>query len=289
MALYNVDVGGRMGELLLCNESIAAMPYYIEGISLNLYSIEEMCYYISNNTFLIERDFMCEELCTWIANEAKLPTLAEKLRDILRAEGLLSDFVLQILQASGYCSMQEMQEIIFTIRQMEEKSDFECNKIRADKLLENEKYLSSIYEYKRLLDQDGIENENAILVGNIWHNLGTAYARLFLFEEAIKCYKKAYKLNEKTESIRECLLAYRCMHDEAGFINCAAENHIDDMGMIEIKNELSIASRNEETKMFEDRLEAIAMISENNKTEYQHAINKIILSWKEDYRRISRV
>ena len=45
-----------MGELLLCKESIAAMPYYIEGISLNVYSMEELCYFIQNNTYLIERD-----------------------------------------------------------------------------------------------------------------------------------------------------------------------------------------------------------------------------------------
>lgn len=35
-----------MGELLLCNEAIAAMPYYIEGVSINVYSIEELNYYI---------------------------------------------------------------------------------------------------------------------------------------------------------------------------------------------------------------------------------------------------
>ena len=31
-----------MGELLLCNEAIAAMPYYIEGVAINVYSIEEL-------------------------------------------------------------------------------------------------------------------------------------------------------------------------------------------------------------------------------------------------------
>ena len=33
-----------MGELLLCNEAIAAMPYYIEGVSINVYSIEAVSY-----------------------------------------------------------------------------------------------------------------------------------------------------------------------------------------------------------------------------------------------------
>ena len=53
-----------MGELLLCNEDIAAMPYYIEGVSINVYSIEELNYYIINNTYLLDDDFMSLELCT---------------------------------------------------------------------------------------------------------------------------------------------------------------------------------------------------------------------------------
>lgn len=38
-----------MGELILCSHPIAAMPYYIDNISLNVYSLEELCYYIENH------------------------------------------------------------------------------------------------------------------------------------------------------------------------------------------------------------------------------------------------
>ena len=55
-----------MGELILCSHPIAAMPYYIDNISLNVYSLEELCYYIENHLYLIEADFMSEELCLWI-------------------------------------------------------------------------------------------------------------------------------------------------------------------------------------------------------------------------------
>lgn len=278
-----------MGELILCSEPIAAMPYYLEGVSLNIYSLEELSYYIMHNTYLIERDFMNEELCTWIAREARQIKLAERLRDIMHGNRSLSDFVFEIIKTCGYCTMAEMQEVILEIRQLEEKSDFECNKIRADKLMENEKYLSSIYEYKRLLDSEEAKNENAMLVGNIWHNLGTAYARLFLFEEASKCYQKAYSLNEKLESLREWLMTYRCMKDEEGFMKVARDNLLDDTYITEVKNELSLASRNQNTVDFEEKLEAIAMLADRDMAQHAREINKIILAWKEDYRRINRV
>ena len=259
-----------MGELLYCHEPIAALPYYVEGIGMNLYSMEE--------------------LCTWVEKQMGLYKLAEQLRDIMRGKGLLSDFVLAILEQNGYCTMKEMQQIVLTIRQMEEKSDFECNKIRADQLMEKEKYLAGIYEYKRLLDSTDAKEASALLRGNIWHNLGTAYARLFLFEEAAKCYEEAYRLNESRESLRECLLCFRCMHDETGFMRKAMEHNIDDMGMQEIKNELSLASKSEALLQFEEQLEKLAEAKEGTeKTLAKNEISDIIFRWKEEYRRSCRV
>ena len=51
-----------MGELLICHEPIASLPYFIEGIGQNIYSMEELCYYITGNTYLLDQSFMSEEL-----------------------------------------------------------------------------------------------------------------------------------------------------------------------------------------------------------------------------------
>lgn len=279
-----------MGEILLCNEPIAALPYYIEGVSWNVYSLEEFCYYIENNTYLLEKDIMTEELCTWIGKEVKNLKLAEKLRDIMRMDGRLSDFVQEILVESGYCPKETMTEILRVIRDMEEKSDYECNKVRADRLLEKQKYLSSIYEYKRLLEADEAGEQPKELLGNIWHNLGTAYARLYLFGEAIHCYENAYELNKNQESLKECLMAHRCLHDEVGFGLAAQEYHVPEEVLENIRQEITLASQGEGTRGFEDKLEAIAMMnSHGQRQEYQKAIANIIYNWKEEYRRICRI
>lgn len=111
----------------------------------------------------------------------------------------------------------------FAVRQMEQKSDFERDKIRADQLMEKEKYLAAIYRYKHLLDEADMKETSEVLRGNLWHNLGTAYARLFLFEEAGRCFEKAYALNKQKESLRECLMCCRCRHDEEAFAEIAKD------------------------------------------------------------------
>ena len=279
-----------MGELLLCQEPVTSFPYYIEGVSVNIYSMEELCYYISNNIYLLEKSFMCEELCAWVEKELHNPSLAERLRALLREDGRLSEFVLAILKAGGYCTKNEIADICTVIAQMEEKSDFECSKIRADRLMDKEKYLSSIYEYKRLLDSKEAAEEPREILGNIWHNLGTAYARLFLFEEAISCYETAYRMNQQEESYREMLYAYRCLHDEQGFIRAAREHGMDESAMQALRDELTAAGQCEEIRRFEEPLEELAQLSADGRRQrYVREIRKIISQWKESYRRISRV
>ena len=57
-----------------------------------------------------------------------------------------------IQQTSRYVTQYQVtedeQKIIENVKQLEEKSDFECSKMRADKLMENGKYLNGINEYK---------------------------------------------------------------------------------------------------------------------------------------------
>lgn len=279
-----------MGELLLCHETIAALPYYIEETGINIYSMEELSYYISGNVYLLDRSFMCESLCTWIEKQMKRTELAEKLRTCIRTEKRLSDFVFAILEDTAYCTMKEMQEIVFAVRQMEQKSDFECEKIRADQLMEKDKYLAAIYRYKHLLETADTKETSEVLRGNIWHNLGTAYARLFLFEEAGRCYERAYEYNKQKESLRECLMCCRCRHDEAMFAEIADKYQVNEMEQQEIENEISIACKSEKLEQFESRLEELAQQSGGaQKAKIKKDVMDMIVQWKKDYRRSCKV
>jgi tetratricopeptide (TPR) repeat protein len=279
-----------MGELFICNEPIAALPYYIEGISWNVYSIEELCYYIEYNTYLLEKDFMTEELCTWIGKEVKNLKLAERLRDIMRMEGKLSEFVLVLLAECGYCSKEKIKEVVRILQEMEEMSDFECSKLRADRLMEKEKYLSSIYEYRNLLESNEAGEQSRELLGAIWHNLGTAYARLFLFQEAVHGYEKAYAYNANRESLKEALMAYRLMQDEAGFETMVLTYQVSPELVQSIQNEIDLVYGSVEVERFENALKEIAATNiKGQRKKYQTAISDIVYNWKEEYRRICKI
>lgn len=58
-----------MGELIYCRKPIAANPYYIEEVGLNIYSLEEFSYFIFHNPYLLGKSFASEELILWIEKE----------------------------------------------------------------------------------------------------------------------------------------------------------------------------------------------------------------------------
>ena len=71
-----------MSGYILCQVKKAEKPFYIENISTNIYSIEELCYYLYNNLYLVDRSLISNKLCTWLDEELKLPKLAAKLRPL---------------------------------------------------------------------------------------------------------------------------------------------------------------------------------------------------------------
>lgn len=271
-----------MGELILCGQQIAAMPYYIETVSLNIYSLEELSYYVENNLYLIEPDFMDEELCAWVDEELKMKETAEQLREIKQSGGTLSEFVLCILLASGYCSAESLKNIRRTLQEMEHKSEFECGKIRADRYMENHKYVSAINEYRKLLREPV---ENPVLAGDVWHNLGTAYARQFFFEKAANCYSHAYEMNQNKKSLKACLMAYRCLKDERGFRRKAAAGFLSENEAEEIAKELSEMSRMEKICEFEMKLDE-AFETEG---QWQEEAAHLLEEWKREYRKNCRI
>lgn len=272
-----------MGELILCNQMLAALPYYMEDISLNIYSLEELSYYIENNTCLLTADFMCEELCSWIEQELAQVELAEMLGTILKRGRTLSEFVECLLVQTGYCSRESLRKIVATLKEMEQKPAYECCKIRADRYVENQKYVKGIHEYQRYLRMEEAVQEHPALTGDVWHNLGTAYARLLFYEEALDCYRKAYQLNRNARSLEGILFAYQCLQDLEGFHKTAEEYEIPEVERSLLLKRYESAAQAADIMDFDKKLEDV--FAAQKEADMSQKIAEILEDWKMMYQR----
>lgn len=270
-----------MGELILCKKPIAAVPYYIEDASLNIYSIEELCYYVANNVYLIGTEFANPQLCNWIGREVGKDE-EKALLNIIENRQPLHVFINTLLSFSDYLPGGEIKNIVEIVTSFENKSPIECSKIRADRLLDKNKIVDAIYEYDNILDNPEKDEVSKEFLGDVWHNLAVCYSRLFFFREASVGFEYAYQLNRKKISLEAMLCAYRCMDDEEGFNMQVAKYFVPEDLADKIKKIVTDTSESKDVTDFGNRLDKMKAEFFEEKS-YQKQLGLIIDRWKNEY------
>ena len=107
----------------LCQTKMAKVPYYIENISTNIYSLEELCYYIHHNIYLLDDTIINENLCNWIRDELGLKKLYLTLYRELDNQGSLGDYILPIFKEIAYLTHQEFKEINHVLARLEHEPE----------------------------------------------------------------------------------------------------------------------------------------------------------------------
>ena len=183
-----------MGSLILCHDRHATHPYEITRIHCRIFTIEELCYYLCNNLYLIDYTIMNEQLCTWLDEELGMTDLANALRDVLRLRGSVEKFVLTILKSSRIYREPEMIRIQNVLEHLKNQKDIERQKYKGDNLLESGEVEEAILVYQAILNQEKDESVDDKFYGKIYAGLGAAYGRLFLYQESARMYDRAYQI-----------------------------------------------------------------------------------------------
>lgn len=182
-----------MGAYYLCQIPRARHPYYIDSIHISIWSIEELCYYMRENVYLIGETVLGKKLCDWIETELHLKKLAENLRRSLEKGAPADEFVMPIFRECGYLSAAELLYFKEKLVQVQIEPADVRRKMKADYLAGYGMYVSAITEYERILKQRKSGRLGIQFYAVVLENMATAYARLFRFEEAAECLWESYQ------------------------------------------------------------------------------------------------
>ena len=205
-----------MSGYILCQVKKAEKPFYIENISTNIYSIEELCYYLYNNLYLVDRSLISNKLCTWLDEELKLPKLAAKLRPFIGKEAGLEEILYPIFKEINYLAYEELRILNGRIERRNKESEEIREKRKGDALMENRMYVNAIRVYHKLLEKDSREISREMRE-RILHNQGCAYSYLFQMDKALDCFFAAWKVKQSEKALKIYLLAYRSVHTPEEF------------------------------------------------------------------------
>ena len=180
-----------MSGYILCQVKRAKNPYYISNISTNIYSIEELCYYLYHNIYLLDETIINEQLLVWMKEELHLRRLYQRLYVLLEEKKNIGEFILPIFKEINYLSHDQFREMNERLKRFEEQPEIVRKKIKGDYLVDHEKYINAIQVYQETL-KDTEENETNMgsqFTGSIYNNMGCAYASLFQMNEALTCFQ----------------------------------------------------------------------------------------------------
>ncbi len=194
-----------MGQLILCKTPRAEQPFYIGSAKVNIYSLEELMYYLQSVRFVAREDFMNETFICWVEEQLRLRELAGLLREKLAAESGLKDFFLPLEAANGYLTTSELQILNVQLQKYDHMSGLEAKKMYGDQLMQKEQYVQAIHAYRLLLNDEQLITRQGHVAGDIWSNLGCAYARLQDYGEAVECLIRGFMLNHRMETLQEAV------------------------------------------------------------------------------------
>ena len=232
-----------MSGYILCQTRKAETPYYIENISTNIYSLEELCYYFYHNLYLVDHSILNEGLLTWIQDELNLPKLASKLRAKLGKFSSIEDFLYPVFKEINYLTYEELKGLNSRIQKLDKESPLVREKEKGDALAENGMYVHAIRAYQDLLKRENLEEVREGFRENVYHNLGCAYSYLFQMEKALECFLKAYEEHHSRSALKTYLLAFHSIRTPIEYESRAAELGADREVLDEIRNALAHFAR----------------------------------------------
>ena len=270
-----------------CIGQYTAVPYRIREVGLSIYSVEELCYYIRENIFMLDPDFFNEELTGYIRSELLLPELADML-EFYMAEGKgLPELIEILFSETAYSSRQELETLCNAASMSASLKTHERHRIKGDFLMKCGRTALAVLEYSAALSSMDREEFPAD-AARLSHNIGVAYASMFFFDRAADYFEESWNLDpEAMDSLEQYLSAKRLALGEEGYRQFIDENSFLQDILDKVDSDFQAAMEKsirradfraiQTAKKMRDAGESIA---------WQRRIGEVLSEWKGEYRRL---
>lgn len=273
-----------MAKIIVCSPKQAKTPYTFLNTKVEIYTYEELCFYIYNNTVLISKSALSEKLFDWIRNEIDMPELADRLTGLVNKTAYAQDLLVEILNAGNYYEPEEIKVYIEAWQKYRKLSAPQRMKLKADGYLGYRRYIKAASIYDDIIDkQDEISDRS--FLGNIYHNRAVAAASNMDTEDAKQFFLKAYELNGNPESLRGYFFVLAVNEDTATLKQEMRKMDLDDEYFEDIMMEIG-DSKDDVREMTIFAMLQRAVFNKMNKdmTDYDKRMDIILGQLKDEFR-----
>ncbi len=272
---------------ILCTGRYAVKPYYLEKIGRRIYSIEELCYCIVQNAYMVDSDSFDMSLIDWIGDELGLEKLSEELRTMLIHKCSAAAFFGMIIDYVGYTSKEENDKTIETLKSNADMDIYEKRMARAEFLMKQGHLQQAFDEYEYLWKHMPEMDKN--VRATIEHNEGVMYAHLFMYDRAGEMFLKAWEDNGDEESYLCYLASKRMTMNERDYIAFIGENKEARNLSLKLEHRMDEASDLYDSSSANIKLRSLELYKSGAKMiEYYEEVERLTEDMKAEYRELVR-
>lgn len=271
-----------MGRLIETVGKYAEHPYYVAQTNTYVYCVEELCFTLCQNTFLLDRGLLDLKLAKWLDEECGLRELARPLYTLIGQNGSPSAFVGIILEYAHFGTEKKRQETEELLRVNADMDAATRRKNFADYLVEKGYYGQAVMEYERVLEE--IPTMNHVMRSELFRNKGTAYCRLFCFEEAAEAFQRANQENpDNSEAIVCYLAALRMSLSPEDYLAFVADHPVWHEQSLEVEARMK---RGEKEYEESDAYRELTELVERRDTGYYEKVSEKLEQMRKKYRKM---
>ena len=164
-----------MALVTICKYRRAKTPYFLEQAGLNMYSLEELAWFLYHNICLAEPQMFDDRLCRWLEEEIGSSELARRIRNGKESGTNFQNLVISIVGAVDLFTNQELAELGEQLKSLGTMQEQERLKLRADGLLNSRNEWAAAEEYRRILRMHQNTRLGVEFYAAVWNNLGICY------------------------------------------------------------------------------------------------------------------
>ncbi len=274
-----------MGKLILCSSVIAKHPYCFPMTKTKVYSIEEVCYYIRNNIYMMQEEVFDKEFADWIRHELGMEETADKLDRMREDHNNLKDIVVTLCCSCDYYTEREINDLIAIMDQTQNVPLRGRQKIKADTYLKSGSLERARQEYERILKSPDMLNAKSEEYGQLYYSLGTALAGMGEYRQGFQAFQKSYEYVKEQKALESCLYCLKLGDMPEEYARAVKEMGVtrEQQTFIEAQYEEALRQSmdSRECKM----VRRIRRMKEQGDPSYQKAAAELIFEWKNEYRK----
>ncbi|MCR5203105.1 MAG: hypothetical protein K6D02_08495 [Lachnospiraceae bacterium] len=198
-----------MGKMILCKGKVATKPYKFKMTGTCVYSIEEVCYYIQNNIYLIKEEIFDYDFARWLSKELDLRLLSEKVLNLIREKADIKDIVVTLCCGCDYFTEEEMIDLIKVLDETHNLTEAGRYRLKGDNYLEKGELKKAKHAYQNVLTHMNITDKSKAEVSYVYNRLGTIYLKLFNYKSAMNSFRESYTLTKDFNSLAGYMISMR--------------------------------------------------------------------------------